>query len=377
MDPIKVGIIGYGFSTKCFHLPFILALRERFTVVAFFQRTQAPEDPKAVQPGSHCSVDHPEAKHYRVATEFFADPEIEVVIVCSKTDTHAEYAERALLAGKHVVVEKPFTRTTQEADRIISLADEKGLILTVFQNRRWDSDFRTLSHLIQHDTLGEVKELEIHYDVDFPFWMRNMNKKEYTPGDGMMFGLGSHTIDQAIQLFGRPKSVTCFLRVLRGIDSEVDDSFTLILQYEKPQQDILVTIKTNIASCMQDQLKYFVRGTKGSYVKHGTCIQEQQIFDGMAPTDSDFGIEPSRLHGLLATSTVFDEKSQSLEPNSNKYIGRYPTIPGQWLGFYENLAYAIRGKAEIAVKPQQSRDGIRTIELARLSHQKGQTLPWA
>ncbi|KAK5271131.1 hypothetical protein LTR40_014030, partial [Exophiala xenobiotica] len=130
MDPIKVGIIGYGFSTKCFHLPFILALHERFTVVAFFQRTQAPEDPKAVQPGSHCSVDHPEAKHYRVATEFFADPEIEVVIVCSKTDTHAEYAERALLAGKHVVVEKPFTRTTQEADRIISLADEKGLILT-------------------------------------------------------------------------------------------------------------------------------------------------------------------------------------------------------------------------------------------------------
>ncbi|KAI1626689.1 oxidoreductase [Exophiala viscosa] len=373
MDPMKVGIIGYGFSVKCFHLPFIQSLSE-YKVVAFFQRAEAPKDPKSAESGSHCTVDHPEAKHYRTADEFFADKDVEVVIVCSKQDTHAEYAEKALLTGKHAVVEKAFTRTTEEADHLIKLAKEKGLILTVFQNRRWDSDFLTLSHLTKHDALGEINEAEIHYDVDFPFWMRGMTAKKYTPGDGLMFGLGSHTIDQALLLFGPPKSITCFLRVLRGVDSEIEDSFTLILQYDSP---LLVTVKTNIASCMRDgdQPKYFVRGSKGSYVKHTTCIQEQQVFDGMKPTDPKFGVEDASLNGLLTTNESFD-KTQTHDSKSKKYVGRYPTIPGRWLGFYENLAQAIRGKADVAVKPEQSRDGIKIMELARLSHEKGQTIPW-
>lgn len=166
-----------------------------------------------------------------------------------------------------VVVEKAFTRTTEEADHLIALAKEKGKILTVFQNRRWDNDFLTLKHLIDNGALGELKELEIHYDVDFPFWMRGMSKKEYSPGDGMTFGLGSHTLDQALLLFGRPASVAGFQRVLRGIDSETEDTFTAILQYSGAQKDLLVTVKTNVVSPLKDQLKYFARGTKGSYVK--------------------------------------------------------------------------------------------------------------
>lgn len=166
MPPVRVGLIGYGFSVKCFHLPFINAHPD-YRVAAFFQRAEAPKDPKSAQPGSHCTVDYPDAKHHRTADEFFGDKDIDVVIVCSKTDTHAPYAEKALLAGKHgmsmsmihrteserdadgsligclnretAVVEKPFTRTAEEADRIISLAKEKGLILTCFQNRRWVS----------------------------------------------------------------------------------------------------------------------------------------------------------------------------------------------------------------------------------------------
>jgi len=375
MDPVRVGVIGYGFSAKCFHLPFITAAPD-CRLVAILQRADAPKDPKSAEPGSHCTVDYPTAKHHQTADEFFADRDIEVVIVCTKQDTHVSYAEQAFNSGKHAVVEKPFTRTTEEADRLISLAKEKGLILTVFQNRRWDNDFRTLNKLLDNDALGEIQEAEIHYDNDFPPWMRGMNKKEYSPGDGMMFGLGSHTFDQALLLFGRPKSVTCFLRVLRGIESDVEDSFTAILQYDGPQKDLLVTVKTNMASALQDQLKYLIRGTKGSYVKHGTCIQEQQIFDHLAPTDPGFGVEPASLHGLLTTASSFDQ-SQEYAPGVKKYVGRYPTVPGRWLGFYENLAAAVRGRAEIAVKPEQSRDGIRLIELARLSHQKGQTVPWS
>ncbi|ETI23469.1 hypothetical protein G647_05271 [Cladophialophora carrionii CBS 160.54] len=376
---IRLGIIGYGFSTKCFHLPFINALPADFKVVAFFQRSEAPKDRQTADPGSHCTVDYPDVKHYSQKEDFFADEAIDVVIVCSRQDTHAEYATRALNAGKHVVVEKAFTRTTQEADDLIALAKQKDKILTVFQNRRWDNDFQTLRHLIAEDALGTIKELEIHYDVDFPFWMRNMNKKEYSPGEGMTFGLGSHTLDQALLLFGRPSTVAGFLRVLRGIDSEVEDSFTAVLQYEGEQKDLLVTVKTNVVSPLKDQLKYVAKGTKGSYVKHGTCIQEAQILGkpSLPATDPSFGHEPAHLYGLLTTKNEpFDRAHQNHEPDVNLWVGRYPTIPGHWLGFYENLRDAIRGKAEIAVKPEQSRDGIRLIELVRESSQTGAIVKW-
>jgi predicted dehydrogenase len=320
-----------------------------------------------------------------------------------------------------VSVEKAFTRTTEEADHLIALAKEKGKILTVFQNRRWDNDFLTLRHLISKDALGSIKELEIHYDVDFPFWMRGMNKKEYSPGDGMTFGLGSHTFDQALLLFGRPASVTGFLRVLRGVESETEDTFTALLQYEGEQKDLLVTVKTNIVSPMKDQLKYVARGTKGSYVKvcsspfarcrsacwsdtqplisnpfpflslialtdltahqqHGTCIQEAQAMQNppMKATDPSFGHEPTYLHGLLTTKgdQPFDEAHQTRVPDSSLWEGRYPTVPGHWLGFYETLRDAIRGDAELAVKPEQSRDGIRLIELVRESSLAGKTVQW-
>jgi len=379
-EPIRLGIIGYGFSSKVFHLPFINALPDDFKVVAFFQRTEAPKDPKSAEAGSHCTVDYPDVKHYTNKDEFFADKNIDAVIVCSKQDTHFEYAEKALKAGKHVVVEKAFTRTTEEADTLIALAKEKGKILTVFQNRRWDNDFLTLKELIAKDAFGEIAELEIHYDMDFPFWMRNMDAKEYTPGDGMSFGLGSHTFDQSLLLFGKPATVTGFLRTYRGIESEVEDSFTAILTYDGKYKNLLVTVKTIIVSPMKDQLKYFVRGYKGTYVKHGTCIQEAQAMASppLPATDPKFGHEPHRLHGQLTTKgdEPFLKDHQTHDPDMGIWVGKYPTVKGHWLGFYENLRDAVRGKAEIAVKPEESRDGIKLIELVRESSVKGQIVKW-
>ncbi|AEO70556.1 uncharacterized protein THITE_2122175 [Thermothielavioides terrestris NRRL 8126] len=267
MAPIKVGIVGYGFATKCFHLPYILPNPE-LEVYAFLQRAAAPT------PGSneqtprwgHCTVDFPQAKHYRTADEFFADEQIELVIVLTSR-AHGEFAERALRAGKHVVVEKPFVETSAEADRLIALAKEKGRILTVFQNRRFDSDFRTLHHLVSQGALGDVLEAELHYDYPEPSWIAGWTQKEYIAGEGMTFGLGTHTLDQALYLFGRPASVTAFLRSNRGVDSEIDDTFTIILQYSGKQKNLLVTVKTAIVTHMKDQLKYFVRGTQGTYLK--------------------------------------------------------------------------------------------------------------
>ena len=211
----------------------------------------------------------PRARRYRTAEEFFGDAEIEVVVVCSRDDTHAEFALRALEAGKHVAVEKPFARSVEEADKVIALAKEKGLLVTCFQNRRWDGDFLTLRKLISEGALGKVTDAQMHYDMERPKWVEGWKEEKFEKGSGkgIMYGLGSHSIDQTIVLFGRPKSVTGFLRSLRGVESEIEDTFTIVLQYDGKWKDLIVTVKTTIEVGPRDPLKYIVRGTGGTYIK--------------------------------------------------------------------------------------------------------------
>ncbi|KAJ5963119.1 oxidoreductase [Penicillium waksmanii] len=392
MSRINVGIVGYGNSAKVYNLPYLLPHPE-YQVYAFLQRSAAPSDLASAKPGSHCTVDFPQAKHYRTSDEFFADANIKLVIVCTQFDTHAEFAEKALNANKHVLVEKPFTTSSKEADKLIALAKEKGKILTVYQSkvlpviasydglltlakidRRWDGDFLTLEHILDKGALGTVTEAEIHYDFENPPWVSSMAAKGYTPGDGNMFGLGSHTIDQALVLFGRPKSVIGIMTVLRGIESETEDSFTLILQYDSP---LLVTVKTTIVTPMVNQPKYLIRGTKGSYLKFGTDVQEDQILSGIQSTSAEFGIGDSTDDGILTTYDEFDGTYQTYNSKAKKFSGKYPTLPGRNRGYYENLADVLRGRSDLKVQPQQSRDGIRLMELARESYLTGKTVLWS
>ncbi|OAA65852.1 NAD(P)-binding domain protein [Niveomyces insectorum RCEF 264] len=364
MAPIKVGIVGFGFAANCFHLPFILPNKD-LAVYAFLQRA-APSAPRTKW--GHCTDKFPEAKHYQTADDFFADPAIEVVVVASPN--HEECARRALNAGKHVVVEKPFTSSSAAANELIALAKAKGKILTVFQNRRFDSDYRTLVHLVQEGALGDVKEADIHFDFPGAPWIYNWTQKEYEPGSGNLFGLGSHTLDQAIALFGRPASVTAFLRANRGMDSAIDDTYTVVLQYAGEQKDLLVTVKTAVVSVMKDQLRFFF----------GTCPQEARAMaaPGQPADDPSFGVEDAAIWGTLTTKDrAFDPAVQTLDAATGYYAGSYPSLPGSYRGYYENLAAAIRGTAEIAVTPESSRDGIRLIELARRSHDTGATVPWS
>ncbi|KAI8317315.1 hypothetical protein K4K59_008614 [Colletotrichum sp. SAR11_240] len=320
---------------------------------------------EAPPPFGHCTIDFPRAKHYTTADSFFADAIIDLVFVCTRV--HEEYVEAGLEAGKHGLW-------------IIHLAAEKNKILTVFHNRRFDNDFLTLQHLMNEGALGDVKEAELHFDVNAAPWVANWGGKEYTPGNGMAFGLGTHTIDQALLLFGPPKSVTGFLRSNRDIDSDIDDTFTIILQYDGDRRDLLVTIKTGIITHMQDQLKYFVRGTKGTYLKFGTDPQESQAAaaPGKPATADNFGVESERLWGTLTTETEFDSKIQKYEDESKVYIGRYPTICGWYRGYYETVADAILGRSGgVYVKPETARDGLRIIELARASHINGASMPFS
>lgn len=275
-------------------------------------------------------------------------------------------------------MEKPFVTTTAEADALISLARSKSLILTVYQNRRWDSEFLTLTHLIdEHDALGPLTDVEIHYDVPFPAWIAGWTDRAYTPGEGMLFGLGSHSIDQALQLLGTPSKVTGWIRCLRddALASEVDDTFTVVLEYA--DRPTLCTVKTTVVNVLRDPLKYVVRGRAGTFVKWGECMQEAHTSRGMKATDEGFGVDEERLWGELTTKKKIDGGRQSYDEPSGTWVGRYPTRTGYWRGLYENVVAAVRGEAELIVKPEQSRDGIRVMELARQSWKEGRTIEWS
>ncbi|EWC43511.1 hypothetical protein DRE_07511 [Drechslerella stenobrocha 248] len=377
MAPINVGFVGYGGATRNFHLPFILPNPD-LNVYAFLQRAEAPAPGSAVAKGKHCTVDHPAAKHYRTSEEFFADPDIDLVIVCTQHGTHFEFAEKALLAGKHVVVEKPFTTPAAEADHLIALAKEKGKLLTVFQNRRYDSDFRTLWSLANKGAFGELSDVTVHYDVDLPPWIANWTGTDkYKPGDGIMFGLGSHSVDQTLLLIGAtPTSVTGFYRTLRPADSEIDDTFIIILQFGGDKRKLLATITTSVISPMEHSLKYLIRGYDGSFVKYGEDPQESQVAAGMKSTDDGFGVEDTALHGRLCTKTKIDD-CQTFDSRTGRYVGTYPSLSGSYNMYYEDVVEAIKTGKEPFVKAQESRDGIRVIELARQSAQEGRSIPWS
>lgn len=199
----------------------------------------------------------------------------------------------------------------------------------------------------------------------------------YKPGDGLLFGLGSHTFDQALELFGRPSTITAFLKVLRGVESDIEDSFTVILQYA--DRPLLVTVKTTLISPIKDQLKFLVRGTKGSYLKFGTDAQENQTLGGLKSTDSKFGHEDEHTWGTLSTYEQFEPQTskQTYDDQTKLWIGKYPSLPGDNRGYYEQVADVLLDGAEPIVKAQQSRDGIRLIELARESWKQGRSITWS
>ena len=190
-----------------------------------------------------------------------------------------------------------------------------------------------------------------------------------------MFGLGSHTIDQALLLFGRPTSVTAFYRSLRGIESKTDDTFTIILQYSGAQKNLFVTVKTSVVATMQYPLKFFVRGYDGTFIKYGDDKQESQVAAGQTTATPGFGVEPEDTYGLLTTKEKV-HGSQTLDSGSEKWVGKFPSLKGEYTKFYTDLVKTIRGQGELIVKPEHSRDGIRVIEIARESAEKGCTLPF-
>lgn len=290
--------------------------------------------------------------------EILSDVSIDLVIIAAPNTQHFSLAKQAIMAGKHVVIDKPFTVTSAEADELIRLAEEHEKVMSVFQNRRWDSDFKTLKNVIESGLLGNLVECEIHMDR----FRKNIKdrawREEYIPGSGVLFDLGSHLIDQAFTLFGTPNAITADLRMQRQIAKTIDN-YELILHYS----NLKVTLKSGML--VRAVLPHFIlHGENGSFVKYGVDIQEEDLKAGLTPlTKTNWGEEPEELYGTICTTA-----------NGVEIDGKIKSEKGDYREYYLNIYDAIANKAALIVTPEQARNTIRLIEYAVESNQERRTI---
>ncbi|WP_221390764.1 Gfo/Idh/MocA family oxidoreductase [Dyadobacter sp. NIV53] len=328
---LNVGLIGFGLSGRYFHSPF-LTTNPGFKLKTVVERSK-----------NEAQEFDPSIENARSVDELLADESIDLVFICTPNDTHFPYAMDALQNGKHVVIEKPFSATEEEAKQLIEVAEEKGLILTAYQNRRWDSDFLTIKKLIAEDKLGDIVEYECRYDRFRPVVPTESWKEKSVPVGGNLYNLGPHLIDQALVLFGEPETVTAEIRSVRP-NSEIDDYFDVRLGYV----DKLVIVKSSLM-VYENYLRYHLHGTKGSFIKGGLDPQEETLRKNVLPTEKPWGAEPENRWGKLY---------------SEAFSGTIESEPGDYAPFYQNVYDAIVNGAELAVKPSEILRTTRVIDLA-------------
>ncbi len=343
---IKVGVAGYGMSAQVFHIPFITTIDGyEFTTILERSRNEAKEK-------------YPYVKIVRTIDELVNDPDTDLIVITTPNDTHFEYAAKALKAGKHVVLEKPFTNTTEEAAELIRIAQSSGKILTVYHNRRYVSDFLTIRDLLSKNMLGEVLEYSCNFDRYRPAAKEHSWREEDKPGSGILYDLGSHLIDQALVLFGEPKFVTADIRAQRP-HSKVDDYFIIWLDFERAK-----AILHSSMLVREMGPRYMVHGTLGSYIKYGDDPQEALLKEGALPIGNNWGVEPDEFKGLLHT-----------ELNGEDVIKKIPSQKGNFGYSYSNLYQTIVNGAPLHEKPAQGYNTIKIIELAFQSSREKRTLP--
>lgn len=263
-----------------------------------------------------------------------------------------------------VVVEKPFTVTSAEAQDLARIAQETNRICSVYQNRRWDGDFLTVKQLVEQGHLGRLVEFESHFDR-----FRNFVKpgawreRDDQPGAGMLYDLGAHLIDQALTLFGLPKSLYATIGNQRRLkESSVVDDFTIILKYEN---DFNVILRSSMLARQNPVLRYSLRGMNGSFVKHYLDVQEDQLKSGLLPTSPGYGVESADRWGTINSDL------QGLH-----VVGQVETIQGNYLAYYNNVGEAVlkNDPSLLAVKPEHGVNCIRLIELAQKSSDEGRVI---
>lgn len=335
---IRVGLIGYGLAGKVFHAPLIGAV-DGLTLAAVMT-SRADE----------LAADWPEARAVADAAAIVGDPAIDLVVVASPNDTHASLTRAALEAGKHVVVDKPLAGDADEAQALADLAHERGRMLSVFHNRRWDGDFLTARKLVEAGTLGDLRLVELRWDR-FRFKQRAGWKDAEGRGGGILADLGPHLLDQALLLFGKPNALSADLATQRP-GGATDDYAEVTLHYAAMR--VIVSATMAVAA---PRPRFALHGTAGSFVKYGIDPQEDQLRGGVRPNDGDYGVEHADRHGMLT------------EPSGA--TRQIATERGNYLRFYEGVVAAIHNGAPSPVDPSDAVDGLALIDFARRSAAEG------
>lgn len=318
MREIGVGVIGYGLAGRAFHAPYVRA------TPGMALRAIVTRDPAKVH------ADLPDMRVVPDVATLLAEPGIDLVVVASPDPLHAEHAIAALEAGKHVLIDKPFATSLADARRVAETGETAGKLVTIFQNRRWDADFRTLRRLIAEGALGEIVQFESHFDRWRPtptgLW------KEAREG-GAWLDLGPHLVDQAVVLFGQPKGINLDLATFReGTPSP--DYFHATLRY--PERRVILHA-TKLAA--HHELRFAVHGTRASWIKQGSDPQEAATIAGHAPGGENWGVDP--VEGTLTTG---DDGTVSSVSNEC----------GDYRLFWQALAAAIRGDGANPVPPVEA-----------------------
>jgi scyllo-inositol 2-dehydrogenase (NADP+) len=349
---IRTGIIGFGMAGKVFHAPFISTLPGFELSKISTSRASAAKEIQVLYPDTVIVSD---------AQSILDDSAIDLVIVCTPNSEHLPLAQAALLQDKHVIVEKPFTVTSAEADTLVALAQKQQRILTVHHNRRWVADYKTVQKVIASQLLGNLATYEAHYDRFRPALRPQAWREENVPGAGILYDLGAHLIDQALQLFGLPEAITADVGIQRP-GGKVDDYFDLTLRYP--------TLRASLHSGMLVKKPgpfFSLHGDCGSFIKSGMDVQEEVLKAGGTPANTpDWGAEPEHLWGQLYT----DYKGLQI-------AGIIQSERGSFQDFFINVQQAIRGESALIVTPEQARDSIRIIELALQSSREKRTLTYS
>jgi scyllo-inositol 2-dehydrogenase (NADP+) len=336
--PISVGLVGFGLSARVLHTPLILGAG--MTIVGVVTRQEAQVRERI--PGARVLPD--------LESLLALDP-LDLVVIATPNELHMPQALLSLKHGKHTLVDKPLALSTREAEILIAAAEASGRTLAVFQNRRWDGDFLTIQRLIASALLGDIMSFQARWDRYRPE-IQTRWRESAAAGGGVLYDLGSHLIDQALCLFGMPEWLDADVFTQRT-GASVDDGFEIRMGIGP------LRISLGANSLVADHAsRYRLHGCSGSYSKNGLDVQEQQLRNGLAVTDADFGVEPVSQSGYhvrggetVGTALVSER--------------------GRWVQFYHELRSSIETGSAVPVTAYDARDTLAIIEAARRSSQGG------
>ena len=344
---IDVGLIGFGFAGRTFHAPVISAV-EGLRLAAILQRQ-----------GSDAEQAYPAARLARSLEDLLAIDSIRLVVIATPNTTHFELAKQCLLAGRDVVIDKPFTTSYSEAAELVDLARNQQRLLSIYQNRRWDGDFLTVQRLLADGKLGRVVLFESHFDRFRPRLKANAWREKSEPGSGLLFDLGPHLIDQTLLLFGAPEAIGGDVRIERE-GASVDDAFDVVLRYP----NMRALLRAGVLVSTQTP-RFAIHGTQGGYLKYGLDPQEDALKRGETPAGEFWGYEAPECWGTLA------------EAQGDAFVkNQLPTAPGDYRKYYQNIRDTLLGNTAVAVTPQQALNVMRALELAFESSRSGRLVAW-